>query len=83
MRDATGNTLDKFFIGTLDDVRIYNYALSAAEIMSVMGQNELYVPLTSPANISDEEPTNSKTVNFKDFAVLADEWLAKPVWPKW
>ena len=82
-RDATGNTLDKLFVGALDDVRIYNYALSPAEIMSVMGQSELYVPLTSPANIYDEEPINSKKVNFKDFAVLADEWLEQPVWPKW
>jgi len=82
-RDATGNTLDKLFVGTLDDVRIYNYALSPAEIMSVMGQSELYVPLTSPANIYDEEPINSKKVNLKDFAILADEWLEQPVWPKW
>ena len=81
--DATGNTLEKFFVGTLDDVRIYNYALSPAEIMGVMGQNELYVPLTSPANIYDEEPINSRKVNFKDFAILADEWLEQPVWPKW
>ncbi len=81
--DATGNTLEKFFVGTLDDVRIYNYALSPAEILGAMGQNELYVPLTSPANIYDEEPINSKKVNFKDFAILADEWLEQPVWPKW
>ncbi len=81
--DATGNTLEKFFVGALDDVRIYNYALSPAEILGAMGQNELYVPLTSPANIYDEEPINSKKVNFKDFAILADEWLEQPVWPEW
>ena len=75
--------MEKFFVGTLNDVRIYNYALSPAEIMGVMGQNELYVPLTSPANIYDEEPINSRKVNFKDFTILADEWLEQPVWPKW
>jgi len=44
---------------------------------------DTYVPLTSPANISDDEPVNSKSVNFKDFAILADEWLDKLVWPAW
>jgi hypothetical protein len=38
--------------------------------------------LTSPANISDEEPIDSKKVNFKDFAVLADAWLEELAWPE-
>ena len=74
---------EKFLVGSIDNVRIYDYALSLSEILDVMGQNELYVPLTSPANISDEEPVNSKKVNFKDFAVLADEWLQELIWPEW
>jgi hypothetical protein len=48
-----------------------------------MGVTERYNPLTSPANISDDEPANSKSVNFRDFAILADEWLNKLVWPMW
>ncbi len=79
-RDAT---LVKYFVGMIDDVRIYNYALSDNEILSVAGLSDLYVPLTSLANISDEEPVNSKRVNFKDFALLADEWLEQLVWPSW
>jgi len=74
---------EKFLIGSVDDLRIYDYALTMPEILDIMGQNELYVPLTSPANISDEEPINSKTVNFKDFAILADEWLQELIWPEW
>ncbi|MGD8499722.1 MAG: LamG domain-containing protein [Phycisphaerales bacterium] len=81
--DNRDGSLIKPFVGLIDDVRIYNYALSTTDIMGVMGLSELYVPLTSQANISDEEPINSKKVNFKDFAVLADEWLQELVWPEW
>jgi predicted outer membrane repeat protein len=34
-RDATGATLEKFFGGAIDDVRIYSYALSQAEIKAL------------------------------------------------
>jgi hypothetical protein len=81
--DNRDSSLIKPFVGLIDDVRIYDYALSMTEIMDVMGLSELYVPLTSQANISDEEPVNSKKVNFKDFAVLADQWLQELVWPSW
>jgi hypothetical protein len=80
--DNTDASLEKFLRGSVDDVRIYDYALSVSEILDVMGESELYVPLTSQANISDEEPINSKKVNFKDFAVLADDWLKELLWPE-
>lgn len=73
--------IDHYFEGMLDDLRIYDYALSRAEILGVIG-SDLYVPLTSLANISDEEPANSKKVNFRDFAVLADQWLEQQSWPE-
>jgi hypothetical protein len=79
-RDAT---LAKYFNGLIDDVRIYGYALSDTDLMSVSGLTELYYPLTSSANVSDDEPQNSKQVNFKDFAILADEWLGELLWPRW
>jgi TolA-binding protein len=37
--------------GLIDDVRIYNYALSQAEIVSVMGKSEMYPPLSFPATL--------------------------------
>jgi len=37
--------------GLIDDVRIYNYALSQAEIVSIMGKSEIYLPLSLPATI--------------------------------
>jgi hypothetical protein len=36
-RDATGATLEKFFAGIIDDVRIYNRALSAEEVLFLAG----------------------------------------------
>jgi hypothetical protein len=66
---------DNCFPGQLDDLRVYNYALSHAEIISTMGLAELYFPLDSAANLYDAEPQNSKWVNFKDYAIMADEWL--------
>ena len=36
-RDATGATLEKFFNGTIDDVHIYDWALSEAEICKIAG----------------------------------------------
>ena len=74
--------------GLVDDVRVYEVALTAAEVQTVMNGGDVpvvdvYVPLTSVANISDEEPANSKKVNFRDFAILADEWLQQLVWPEW
>jgi hypothetical protein len=81
--DNRDSSLVKPFVGLIDDVRIYNYALSTTDIMSIIGLSELYVPLTSQANISDEEPINSKKVDFKDFVILADQWLEELVWPNW
>jgi hypothetical protein len=81
--DNRDGTIFKYFIGLIDDVQIYDYALSDTDILSVAGLTELYFPLTSPANVSDDEPVNSKTINFKDFAILAAEWLQQLLWPSW
>jgi TolA-binding protein len=37
--------------GLIDDVWIYNYALSQAEIVSIMDKSEIYLPLSLPATI--------------------------------
>jgi len=81
--DNRDGSLIKYFTGLIDDVQIYDYALSETDLLSAAGMTEMYYPLTSPANVSDDEPVNSKTVNFKDFAILADEWLQQLIWPAW
>ncbi|MHC4594881.1 MAG: hypothetical protein ACYS19_08055, partial [Planctomycetota bacterium] len=64
---------------------IYHRALTPAEIAYLAdetpGDGELYVPVPSVANMSDEEPVLSRSVNFKDFALLADGWLDEQLWP--
>ncbi len=74
-------SIGSFFSGKLDDVRVYNYALSPAEIMSLAGAGAVYVPVTSPANISDLEPVLEKRVNFKDYSLLANKWLEEELFP--
>jgi len=74
---ATG----RFWSGMIDDVQIYNYGLTHNEIASVRGLGTIYVPVTSPANISDNEPVLEKIVNFKDYAELMNVWLDEDMFP--
>jgi hypothetical protein len=73
------------FNGTIDEVYLYNRALSSAEVAYLAddtpGDGLDYVPLWSVANLYDQEPAGSKAVDFKDFAVLADSWLDESFWP--
>jgi hypothetical protein len=66
-RDATGQTLEKPFVGLIDDLRIYNYALSQQEVLYLAG---------SPADLNGDTK-----VDFKDYALLADSWLEELLWP--
>jgi hypothetical protein len=72
---------DGYYNGLLDDFLIYNYALSHGEILGVAEMGTLYVPVTSPANVSDIEPVTQKKVNFKDYAELLLRWLEENEWP--
>ena len=38
-------------------------------------------PLLSVAELYKAEPQNSRVVNFKDFAILAEMWLLQQLWP--
>ena len=67
--------------GLIDDVRIYDRSLTQIEIASVMADADLYVPLDSLANLYDLEGTNSKIINFKDYQLLATEWLEDWAFP--
>jgi hypothetical protein len=67
------------FNGDLDEVRIYNRALSPAEIAyladTTPNDGQLHVPVQSPAELYEGEEPGSRKIDFKDFAVLADMWL--------
>jgi hypothetical protein len=58
--------------GLIDDLQIFNYALTEPEIAYVAtgGTGEFNRILATPADLNYDN-----LVNFKDFAVLADNWL--------
>jgi hypothetical protein len=75
----------RLWAGSIDDVRIYNRALTDAEVRlladTTPGDGKFYLPVGSPAELYDKEPVNSRVVNLRDFAELADQWLSMQLWP--
>jgi len=64
--------------GLIDDFRIYDYALSQAEIAyaATNGTGIFDLPLLLPADLNSDNQ-----IDFKDFALLADNWLENHLWP--
>jgi hypothetical protein len=72
---------DRAFIGTVDDVRVYDRALLDSEIAFIATDGTGYFPLISETNLYDLEPDGQKAVNFRDYAVLLESWLEQILWP--
>ncbi|MBN2183486.1 MAG: LamG domain-containing protein [Sedimentisphaerales bacterium] len=72
------------FNGDMDEVRIYNRALSAAQIAyladTTPADGQLH-SVPSPAELFEAVTQGTLVVNFADFAVLADKWLDEMFWP--
>jgi len=67
----------------MDDIQIYNVALSAGEVAWVGGGGQdLYIPVTSKAELYKEEPKNERHVNFKDYALFIEQWLDAKWFPE-
>ena len=64
--------------GLIDDFRIYDYALSQAEIAyaATNGTGIFDLSLLSPADLNSDN-----RIDFKDFAILAGNWLENQPWP--
>ncbi|UCG57639.1 MAG: LamG domain-containing protein [Phycisphaerales bacterium] len=64
--------------GLIDDFRIYDYALSEAEVAHVAtdGTGVFSQPAMSPADLDADDD-----IDFGDFAILADSWLEEQFWP--
>jgi hypothetical protein len=70
------------FEGVVDDVRIYDYGLSAGELAWLATDGTGYIALTSEANLYDLELPGEKVVNFRDIAkLIAEHWLEEKKWP--
>ena len=63
--------------GKMDEFRIYNYALSQDEILTLAHQSEVYQPLLYP----EVDLAEDGKINILDFAVLASRWLERELWP--
>jgi hypothetical protein len=64
---------ENYFPGRVDEVYIYNRALSDAQIAWLAGYTS---PFSIPADLHQDN-----VINFKDFAKLADSWLEEVLWP--
>jgi hypothetical protein len=67
------------FTGTIDDVRIYDYALSGGEICYIASDGDGVADMVNIANVFTNE--SKQVVNLRDFAKLADNWLKRQLWP--
>jgi len=63
--------------GLIDELRIYNRALSHGEIVSLAGESSVLQPLPRP----EIDLHKDGKVNLKDYAVLANSWLETILWP--
>jgi hypothetical protein len=72
------------FNGDMDDVRIYNRALTPAQVAyladTTPADGELH-SVPSLAELFEAGDQSTLVVNFRDFAVLANHWLEKMLWP--
>jgi hypothetical protein len=62
------------FNGALDEIRLYNQALSASEVAYLAGY-------ALPFSI-DGDLDQDGTIDVKDYALLADSWLEELLWPQ-
>jgi hypothetical protein len=73
---------DKAFIGEIDDVRLYDVALSQCDVVYLASEGVGYAPLDSVANLHDGEPPGEKAVNIRDVALVLETWLVEKLWPE-
>jgi hypothetical protein len=79
---AVGNLhSERFWDGRIDDLRVYDYAVTNAEIMGMLSISTMYYPLEAAMDFYDVEPVNSKKVNFNDLAEFADVYMTDSMWP--
>jgi hypothetical protein len=74
----------QYFAGIVDEARVYNRVLSQAEIGSLAGRTatytqDLYLLLTPQDPAIDMN--SDGTIDLKDYALLADTFLDKLLWP--
>jgi hypothetical protein len=73
------------FNGDIDEVRIYNRALTLAEIAYLADltpdDGKYHVQVGSVAEIYGLQAEPARAIDLRDFAVLAKTWLEEQLWP--
>jgi hypothetical protein len=69
------------FEGAIDDVRVYNYGLSPEEVAHIATDGKGVFAVQSVANLYNDEDPGDRAVNLRDFAVLANDWLVRKLYP--
>jgi hypothetical protein len=71
--------LVRWYSGEMDDVRLYDYALSEGEVLYLVDHvGQFYQPLEDWRADADKDDT----VNFVDHAYMAENWLTEILWPE-
>ncbi|MCK4886900.1 MAG: LamG domain-containing protein, partial [Planctomycetes bacterium] len=70
-----------FCKASFDEFKMYKRALTHAEILTLAGQSSATVPLSMFDGADDSDFNTDEAVDFKDYAILANEWLVEDLWP--
>jgi hypothetical protein len=68
------------FVGEIDDVRVYDYGLSQAQVAWFATEGSGVVLLNSEANLQLDAP-DPEVINFRDFAKIFEYWGDEQLWP--
>ena len=77
-KDARGDWGgNRTLTGQIDDGQIFDYALSDSEVLYVANPGgSTHIPVMSRVDFDD-----SDSIDFRDYAVVADKWLEEILWP--
>ena len=89
---VNGGWATRFFRGQMDDIRIYGFSLTKAQVQDVVNDipltGTMYFPLASDADlcVGRKDPCDpcgiiNDQIDLCDFSKFADEWLESELWP--
>ena len=70
-----------YYNGWIDDFRIYDYALSPAQVLYLAVEGGAATSPMTQGLLTASDATGNDEVDFYDFAVMAQYWLQNVVWP--
>jgi hypothetical protein len=78
------NTVDGYYYkGLIDDVWIYNRALTLAQVARLAGKATAYnVPMSALVTNPAVNLNNDGRIDIRDYAILASKWLETLQWPQ-